>query len=136
MKLKVSFDYDGTLTRDEVKQYAIELLQRGISIDIHSRRSQNDHFPTEHDDILHFGGSLMKYSRNQAMVEVHLCGMDKVRKIVESGLIWHLDDEKWEVDMINHKRGLHGPYALHYKVGTDFRSECDRLLKVYSYLEL
>jgi hypothetical protein len=128
MKQKVSFDYDGTLTRDEVKQYAIELLQRGISIDIHSRRSDDDHFPTQHDDILHFGGSLMKYSRNQAMVEVYLCGMDKVRKINESKAIWHLDDEAWEIDMINRKSN-YGTVGIHYRVGDDFRSICELFLQ-------
>lgn len=134
--MKVSFDYDGTLTRDEVKEFAIELLKKGISIDIHSRRSQEDRYPTQHDDILHFGGSLIKYATNRAEVNVHLCGMNKVEMILESGALFHLDNERWECDMIDSKRTEDLPYAIHYFPGNEWKNKCVQLINTHQYLFL
>lgn len=126
--MKVSFDYDGTLTRDAVKEYARELLQRGIHIDIHSRRVERPGFISEHDDILHFGGALMQYSRNQAMVTVHLCGLDKIKMINESGAIWHLDDEAWEIDLINRKT-QYGTVGILYRPHENFKEICELFIQ-------
>jgi hypothetical protein len=45
---KISFDYDNTLTRPDVKEFAMSLMQAGHDIIIVTKRFDEEHIPADY----------------------------------------------------------------------------------------
>ncbi len=122
--IKVSFDFDNTLSRSEVMGYAEELIARGIDVWICTSRYSEDNKhkyplnPTNEDmymvtDVLEIPRSKIIFT-DRCIKANHL-----------KGFLWHLDDVSIENDNIN--------VSDISCVGIDslrpFRHLCDKLIK-------
>ncbi|MGV0927188.1 HAD family hydrolase [Empedobacter sp. ULE_I145] len=91
--MKVSFDFDGTLSRQEVQDYAKSLLKKGIEVFIITARFNElkksffKNNPTN-DDLFEICKKIGIKERN-----IIFCNMkDKSTEIVDTDLVFHLDD--------------------------------------------
>ena len=99
-RMKVSFDFDGTLSRPDVQAYAKELIERGIEVIVTTSRynEEKKHLyrsnPTN-DDMYAVTDNLGIKREN-----VHFTNMeDKVDNLQED-VAWHLDDDEYELGLI------------------------------------
>lgn len=96
--LIVSFDFDSTLSRKDVQEYAKELLQRGIDVwivtsrydELHKHRYQ--HNPTNNDlwaviDELNIPRWKVRFT----------CMESKSLYLIHTKIVWHLDDDTVEL---------------------------------------
>lgn len=102
--MKVSFDFDSTLDRDDVQKYASELIERGFEVWITTSRfpdeygrekgwwwiEKNNQYVYEVSDRLGIKREHISYT---AMV-------DKWEELKKNDFIFHLDDDEVELDGI------------------------------------
>lgn len=92
---KVSFDFDLTLSRKDVQEYAKELIEKGIEVHIITGRfddlhqHQYHHHPTN-DDLWEVIDNL-NIPRDRVHFMNHL--MTKGIYLFDTDIIWHLDDD-------------------------------------------
>ncbi len=93
--VKVSFDFDSTLTRMDVRSYALILMRRGIEIHITTGRT-----PDREDNTNVFEIANKLYL---PLDRIHfLCGKDKMHFFEKHNeFLWHLDDDSIEINQIN-----------------------------------
>lgn len=91
--MKVSFDFDNTLSREDVQNYAKNLLEKGIEVFVVTarfnelRKSFFKNNPTN-NDLWAVCNKIGISERN-----VIFCNMeDKSEQLVDTNLVWHLDD--------------------------------------------
>ncbi|ALU27243.1 hypothetical protein HX057_07365 [Myroides odoratimimus] len=123
--MRVSFDFDGTLTEAEVAQYAKELTNKGIDVFIITGR---------YNELLcamNGGGSnddLFLLADKIGITHKHIIftnRADKSYTIGGSGLIWHLDDDLNALNDINRYSDVKGIW-----IGEDnWKEQCDKLIK-------
>jgi len=103
--MKVSFDFDSTLSRKAVQKFAKELIQEGYEIHIVTTRYEDSYryadprFQTlEHRDLFR----VCLYA-NISRENIHFTNMgDKFEFFKKnSDFLWHLDDDVIEINMIN-----------------------------------
>lgn len=100
-KLKISFDFDGTLENKEVQKVAKDLIQLGYQICILTTRysdPKNYYFPVSHDD-------LYRVAKELGITEINFTEYQfKSGFIDKFGIDVHLDDNyDDEVSVINAK---------------------------------
>ena len=98
---KVSFDYDATLSRKDVQQFAKELVEQGIDVWIVTSR-------TSTEDIIARNWT-WSFSQNEIVFEVaEECGIpkekviftdhkDKINFLKGKDFLFHLDDDGYEL---------------------------------------
>lgn len=98
---KVSFDYDATLSRKDVQQFAKELVEQGIDVWIVTSR-------TSTEDIIARNWT-WSFSQNEIVFEVaEECGIskekviftdhkDKINFLKGKEFLFHLDDDGYEL---------------------------------------
>ena len=133
--MKVSFDFDGTLDRDVVQQYAKELVGRGHEVWITTARFEK---------IEDYDAKFMKkhgiYNLNEQhryLFEValacgieddhiHFCNMaDKWEWIKDKDFLWHLDDDWEELKGINVMTDAVGVSVFG---NSTWKNKCEKLL--------
>ncbi|MDM1398963.1 hypothetical protein HX049_17650 [Myroides odoratimimus] len=123
--MRVSFDFDGTLTEKEVAQYAEELIHKGIDVFIVTGRynellcSMNG--GKNNEDLFLLADKI-------GIAHKHIIftnRADKSYTIGGSGLIWHLDDDLNALNDINRYSDIKGIW-----IGEDnWKEQCDKLIK-------
>jgi hypothetical protein len=105
MKGKVSFDFDSTLSRTDVQDFAKELVFNGY--DVHITTSRID---TE--QAIKNGWWWVKANNEELYEVAEDCGIkkenikftamvDKIKVLEGGGFIFHLDDDEVELDLIS-----------------------------------
>lgn len=98
--MKVSFDFDGTLSRPDVQEYAKELIEKGIEVIVTTSRydESNKHLylsnPTN-EDLYAITDSLGIKREN-----IYFTNMDYKVNYLHNDIAWHLDDDErelWEI---------------------------------------
>lgn len=96
---KVSFDFDGTLTRIDVQRYARLLIKKGYEVHIvTSRHLEHDLFGKEHKDLFDVAN---KVGVNRDNIHFLNCSDKSIFFIDNPDFIFHLDDDWFVVDDIN-----------------------------------
>jgi hypothetical protein len=123
-KMRVSFDFDGTLTENIVQEYAKELVTKGIDVFIVTGR---------YNELLRvMNGSktnedLFALADEIGIEHKHIVftnRADKSYTIGGSGLIWHLDDDLNALNDINRYSDVKGVW-----IGdSDWKERCNELL--------
>lgn len=97
--MKVSFDFDGTLTRPDVQRYAKRLIENNVEVYIVTARLSNNEAPSKrwNDDLYQIVDHIGLNREN-----IKFCGMsDKYHFFKDKDFIFHLDDDSIEVEFIN-----------------------------------
>lgn len=98
--IKVSFDFDSTLSRNDVQLFAKELISMGIDVWICTSRFSDaniTHTNWNNSDLFNVANEL---SISKCKI-IFTNFKDKWEKIKEQGFIFHLDEESWQLYLIN-----------------------------------
>lgn len=99
--MKVSFDFDGTLSRKDVQEFTKELVDKGFEVWVVTSR-----FSTE--TSLAKGWYWIEKQNQQLYNVAEECGIkkenikftehvDKIEYLKDKGFAFHLDDDEWEL---------------------------------------
>lgn len=110
---KVSFDFDGVLTRPSALDYAKELVSRGVDVYITTSRLCYS------DDMFHF----LMFTKIQKH-KVRFVGDAPKWKYLE-GFLWHLDDDFFVVKEIDHNSSCIAVNVLK----PNWKEKCENMLK-------
>jgi hypothetical protein len=125
MKKIVTFDFDKTLSRKDVQDYARSLLSKGIDIWVLTSRYDDLHI----HKYLHKGTNDDIYS----VVDELCIPRDKIRftcmrykfeYLEGTNVILHLDDDYIELNMINRLTSTKGISV----VSSNYKQKCNKLL--------
>lgn len=121
--MKVSVDFDGTLTIDLVQLYIENLIQRNIEVWIITSRLHEKNAPNEDWNV-----DLYRVAKKLKIPKEHIIftnSEDKYKTLLNKDFIWHLDDNVKELTNINNNTNVKGIYVLDKNtwIGT-----CERLL--------
>jgi len=121
----VSFDFDNTLSRLDVQDYAKELIDRGFDV----------YIVTSRYDELH----KHKYNKNPSNDDLYLvsdklgipkhkirftCMEDKASYLSGTQVVWHLDDDHVELNLINKNTSVRGISVN----SSSYKAKCNKLL--------
>ena len=124
---KVSFDFDGTLTRKNIKEYARSLIARGFEVWIVTSRMGfgKEPTPTWNDDLFNVAAEIGILTEH-----IHFCCMDnKANFLNDKGFIFHIDDDCIELEFITKKSGCKGVCCFG---NSTYLSECEKAISFYS----
>jgi len=125
--LKVSFDFDATLSTEHIQKYAKELIERGIEVWIVTSRWENvdnyKHFINATNDDLFKVAEDLGIPRER----IHFTNMeDKWEFLKDKDFIVHLDDDWVENKMILKYTKTK---AVNSFGNSSWRQKCERILK-------
>lgn len=118
----VSFDFDGTLDRPSVQEYAKELIERGIEVWICTfREAATDLNPAWNDDLYKVCDDINLPKKNVIFTNY----FDKSNYLDEDKFLWHLDDD-WNVcsDLKHNSKVL----GISCFGNSAWRNKCERIL--------
>lgn len=129
-KIKVSFDYDGTLQKREIQQYAEELIKNGIDVWLVTTRYDDNHkhlYIGTSNDVnlqLHDDCNLIGIPEHKRI----FTNMEwKAKTLKEHNFLWHLDDNPDEFHAMDQEGcKTHGVW-----VNQDYRGFCKKLMLDY-----
>lgn len=105
---KVSFDFDSTLSKEKIEQFAKELVDRNFEVWIVTTRKDNEQtqFPHSNDDLFETAIRCgIKFSN------IHFTNMkDKWEFLKDKGFIFHIDDDWEELKQI--QKNVKGTVAI------------------------
>lgn len=128
----ITMDFDSTLSRPDVQEYAMELIARGVDVWVVTSRYDNLH-------LHRYEGIIDKEHWNNnndlwAVVDkigiprwkVHFTNMNwKADYLLGTKVIWHLDDDHQE---LSHIRMSGGKTIGIQVVAGSWKQKCERLL--------
>jgi len=134
MDIKVSFDFDGTLTEKHIKEYAFELIERGIEVWIVTSRLTTEEYTKRFNTNLYYGKlanrDLFDIAKELGIPKnrIYFTNMsDKWRFFQENpDFIWHLDDDWAETRGILNKAKTK---AINSWGNPSWRQKCERILE-------
>ncbi len=121
--MKVSFDFDNTLSRLDVQQYASELLSRGIEVFICTARFDPEHAPRYdwNEDLFLVSDSLGIKREN-----IIFCGMsDKYEFLKDKDFVFHIDDDNIELSFIRTETNIKPIFLFANK---EWKSDCEKAI--------
>lgn len=127
--MKVSFDFDGTLQREDVQQYARELRDRGMDVWIVTTRWDENHkhlyaFNPHIDDLWEVVERL-----GIPRWKVRFTNMQwKYTYLEDTQFIWHLDDNPEEFERMEIRCPSIGRVGVWKE---DWKEQCEQLIKQY-----
>ena len=123
----ITFDFDSTLSRQDVQDYAHSLIRKGFDVwvltsrydELHKHRYA--HNPTNEDlykvtDKLNIPRWKIKFT----------CMRDKAEYLFGSNVLWHLDDDYVELNNINRETKTIGISV----VASSYKAKCNKLLGI------
>lgn len=130
--MKVSFDFDSTLDRKDVQDFAKDLVNRGLEVWIVTSRFDNE-------SIIRKGWNHPKIvSQNKILFDIaNKCGIkkeniiftnmsDKIDFLKDKKFIFHLDDDNIEIELIEES----GDSCIGVCVDIDgWKEKCEELIK-------
>jgi len=123
---KVSFDFDSTLSRTHVQDFARSLVNKGYEIWIVTSRFEdcdNYNFKTNNDDLFEVAKDV-----GIPKSQIQFMNMeDKYEFFLDKDFIFHLDDDWVEINMINSKTNTQGISCF----GTSgWKNKCKKSLSI------
>lgn len=132
----VSVDFDNTLSKESVQKYINRLLNNGIEVWITTRRFEtldkyNKAFCIAYNitNLEEQHAYLFVVAEELGIPREHIIFtnmQDKADFIKDKGFIWHLDDDRIELDDINSRTDVIG-----ISVHGNYRHKCNKLIKNY-----
>ncbi len=118
----VSFDFDDTLDRKDVQEYARDLIRRGYNVIVCTARLQT--YPTMPD------ANIDLYLVTEALgitTIIYSGGGDKFEflDLLPYNIVWHLDDDPDELTMLNKYTDIRGISVYNT---TGWKAKCEKLL--------
>ena len=123
--LKVCFDFDGTLDRKHVQDYAKSLIIKGYEIWICTSRLEDTKAPNKewNDDLYKIALSLKIPNSRIKFMNYD----DKFTFFIDNDFIFHLDDDWIEINQINSRTKTMGVSCF----GTSgWKKKCNTLLEL------
>ena len=95
---KVSFDFDSTLSRDDVQRYAKVLIDRGVEVWVCTSRCTTENAPNKqwNDDLFKVSDGL-GIPRERIIFTGYA---NKSEFLKDKGFKWHIDDDNIELSFI------------------------------------
>ena len=121
--MKVSFDFDGTLDRPVVQEYASELILKGFEVWIVTSRLSDEQAPSPNwnKDLW-----LIAEQLNIPKERIHFtCYTDKSEFFKDKDFLFHLDDDFIEVNLINKHTKTKGISVFGQ---TNWKNKCNRII--------
>lgn len=120
----VSFDFDSTLDKKTVQEYAQDLINRGIDVWICTSRFSPENAPNKewNDDLFKIADEL-EIPRDNIVFTNYA---DKCEFLKDTNFIWHLDDDWIELKEINKQTKTLGISVFG---NTNWKNKCERILK-------
>lgn len=117
--MKVSFDFDNTLSKESVQKYAANLI--AIGIEVHIVTSRYEFYYCNNNDLYEVADRLGIKREN-----IHFTNMRNKCDFFQENpdFIFHLDDDSIEIDFINKLNITKGISCL----GSNWISKCDKLI--------
>ena len=123
--MTVTFDFDGTLQRPIVQDYATELISKGVNVHILTSRYDELH---KHLYLINPTNSdLFEVARKLKIPfqHIHFTNMqDKATYLYDTNVIWHLDDDQNELYSIQQMKCK----TVGIKFVGGWKSKCNRLI--------
>ena len=121
--MKVSFDFDSTLSRPDVELYAKELVERGIEVWIVTSRLGfgKEPNPTWNDEVF-------EAAKRVGIKKEHIfftCMANKSEFLDGKGFVFHLDDDNIELSFIRTDTDVAPIFLYHNKF---WRMDCENAL--------
>jgi hypothetical protein len=123
----VTFDFDSTLDKPQVQEYAKELIQRGI--DVWVLTSRFDELHKHRYKINPTNDDLWKVIDELGLPRWKVrftCMRDKAEYLYGTNVIWHLDDDL--IELYNIRDSKCKTIGLSVK-SSSWKQKCERLLK-------
>ena len=134
MNKMVSFDFDDTLSRESVQKFAKELIDKDIDVMIVTSRYKNPKdYPVgycnfELGDDLH--DDLYGVAKELGITKIHFTNFEDKYKTLEvlnkeKEIVFHLDDARFENELINEKTKIKAVNSLRQ----NWKSDCIKILQ-------
>lgn len=98
--MRVSFDFDGTLSRPDVQEYAEELIKAGVEVIVTTSRFDEEHkhlyTPNPTNEDLYAVTDSLGIKREN----IHFTNMEDKVNYLQDDIAWHLDDDEHELSEI------------------------------------
>lgn len=139
-KIKVSIDFDSTLSRKDVQRFAKEIIGESIEVWIVTSRISNEEAKVGYEDnftidrIHKANEELFRVADNVGIKREHIifCNFTmKIDSIEGKGFLFHLDDDSDELMCII-GRDTCKPINVEHQ---DWESDCRKLIEIERYLE-
>ncbi len=124
--MKVSFDFDSTLTVDTVKDLAKTLVEEEHEVWIVTSRHEIQDLSgnkVNNDDLFEIVNEIgikkecIKFT----------CGKNKSEFLKDKGFLWHLDDDIIELSFIRTNTNVFPIWRWH---GNDWKNQCKDLIRI------
>lgn len=134
--MKVSFDFDSTLSMPMIQIYAYELVQTGVEVWINTLRYKN---PKE-DNVFgceYTNDDLYRVAKHVGIPTDHIVFMELVNKYEffreHEDFAWHLDDSFSQIKLINeHCKNVEGIWLFEEPlVNKTWLKKCNVLINRY-----
>lgn len=125
-KLKVSFDFDSTLAKTNIQDYAKSLIEKGIEVHIVTDRFEDTTKCAYTNDYLFKVVNKLGIDREN----IHFLNMtDKHKFFLDNpDFIWHLDDDDIAMDFINDETKV---MCVFNDKTIEWENICNSILKMY-----
>ena len=139
--MKVSFDFDSTLSRKDVQRFAKELVEAGHEVWIVTSRISNEQAQLEYssnytkDRIYKSNKKLFRVADNVGIKREHIifCNFTiKIDSIAGQGFVFHLDDDSDELMEIFSSKDPCKPINVEH---AEWEIDCRKVIEIENYLE-
>lgn len=123
--IRVSLDYDSTLSCSDVEKYAKELVERNFEVWIVTSRFSSENAPNkEWNDDLFQVADRVGIKRQH----IHFTNYaDKYEYLKDTDFIFHIDDDNIELSMIKDYTGVIPIYLFANK---NWRKDCEKAINL------
>ena len=128
----VTIDFDGTLSRNDVQEYAKELIDRGIDVWVLTSRYDNLHKHLWEPNPSNVDLYAVLDIVGIPYWKVVFLNMDSKHDYLDNTfVVWHLDDDKETLDEINYYSKYTGIKGISVD-DANWRKKCDKTLIKHS----
>lgn len=134
--MKVSFDFDSTLDRKDVQQFAKELVNDGVEVWIVTSRCATEpalakgwYWVEKQNQELYDVAEEVGIPREKIVFTEHV---DKIEYLQGKGFLFHIDDDMDElIEILNSKDPCKPINVNHF----EWEQDCRKLVEIEKYLE-
>lgn len=139
--MKVSFDFDNTLSRKDVQRFAKELVSEGVEVWIITSRISDEQSKLEYtcnytlDRVFKSNKKLFRVADNVGIKREHItfCNFaPKIDFIKNNNFLFHLDDDSDELWEIKNSKDPCLPINVNHQ---DWELDCRSIVEIEKYLE-
>lgn len=130
--MKVSFDFDSTLSMEVVQALAVHLISDGHEVWIVTSRHEfadKSGNKVSNNDLFEVSDEL-----GIPREHIHFCNMaDKYEFLEGKDFLWHLDDDAVELQFLRIHTNV---FPIHRRTGNDWLNQCLDLLRIIPNLSI